>query len=144
MTKQKSKTGQLDDSTLIPAAALLLILVSGYIFWFSGEREQQLSQAQAPKILGKATLTIDFGDNSKRSFEGEIVDGETLFDALAQSSRAGDFSYELDENNNLSAIENFSGNNKKSWQYYLNGEKIGEKLNSVKLQANDEIVVKYD
>lgn len=142
MLKQKSNN-EWNDSILILASVILLVLVGGGLVWLSGGRERGISQSQAPKILGKAILTIDFGDNTKRSFEGDIVEGETLFDVLTQAAKAGNFSYQVDEGNNLSAIESFSKNNKQSWQYYVNGKKVGETLNSIILQAGDEIVVKY-
>lgn len=142
MLKQKNKN-KWSDSVLILTSVILLVLVSGYLVWLSGKRDRSASQSQAPKILGKATLTIDFGNDSRRSFEGDIVEGETLSDALTQASKAGSFSYKVDEGDNLSAIESFTKNSKQSWQYYVNGKKVSENLKSITLQAGDEIVVKY-
>lgn len=133
-----------NDFILMLAALLLLILSASAIFWFSGKRQDNNISQSAPKIIGKAVLTIDFGNDKKRAFEGEIINGETLFDALSQSSKAGNFSYQLDEKNNLAAIEDFIRNNNKSWHWYLNDKKIDKSLNEIILKSGDKILIKYE
>ena len=140
----KKNMNKKDDYVLMLAALLLLILSAGVIFWFSGDRQDKNISPSAPKIIGKAVLTIDFGDDRKRNFEGEIINGETLFDALNQASKAGNFSYQLDEKNNLAAIDSFTRNKNKSWHWYLNGEKIDMRLNEVIIKDDDDILIKYD
>ena len=140
----KKNMNKKDDYVLMLAALLLLILSAGTIFWFSGNRQSNNISPSAPKIIGKAVLTIDFGDDRKRNFEGEIINGETLFDALNQASKAGNFSYQLDENNNLAAIDSFTRNKNKSLNLYLNGEKIDMRLNEVIIKDDDDILIKYD
>jgi len=132
-----------DDYVLMLAALLLLILSASTIFWFSGNRRDNNISQSAPKILGKATLTTDFGNGSERIFEGDIVEGETLLDALSQASKAGNFSYQLDEKNNLAAIEDFIRNNNKSWHWYLNDKKIDKPLGELILKSGDKILIKY-
>ena len=140
MNKQDDK----DDYVLMFFALLLLILSAGVIFWFSGDRQDKNISPSAPKIIGKAVLTIDFGDDRKRNFEGEIINGETLFDALNQASKAGNFSYRLDEKNNLAAIDSFISNKNKSWHWYLNDKKINEPLGEIILKSGDKILLKYE
>jgi len=125
------------------AALLLLILSASAIFWFSGNRRDNDISQSAPKILGKATLTTDFGNGSERIFEGDIVEGETLLDALNQASKAGNFSYQLDEKNNLAAIDSFIRNKNKSWHWYLNDKKIDKLLGEIILKSGDEILLQY-
>jgi len=132
-----------DDYILMLAALLLLILTASAIFWFSGSRRDKDILQSAPKILGKAELIINFGDGKERNFEGEIIEGETLFDALNQASKAGNFSYKLDEENNLAAIEDFIQNNNKSWHWYLNDKKIDKPLGKIILKSGDKILIKY-
>ncbi|MCX6813271.1 MAG: DUF4430 domain-containing protein [Candidatus Azambacteria bacterium] len=132
-----------NDYILMLAALLLLILSASTIFWFSGNRRDNNISQSAPKIIGKAILTIDFGDNRKRNFEGEIINGETLFDALSQASKAGNFSYQLDEKNNLAAIDSFARNKNKSWHWYLNDKKIDKPLGEIILKSGDEILLQY-
>lgn len=135
-----------DDYVLMLAALLLLILCGSVIFWFSSAKKQDnnVSQFLAPKIIGKAELTIDFGNGEKRVFEGEIIENETLIDVLTQASLAGKFSYKLDNKNNLAAIENFAAKAGKSWHWRLNDEKISKPLNEIILKSGDKILIKYE
>ncbi len=122
---------------------MLLILSVGAIFWFSGKRQDNNISQSTPKIIGRAALTIDFSDDNKRDFEGEIIEGETLFDVLNQTSKAGNFSYKLDEKNNLTAIDSFARNKNKSWHWYLNDKKIDKPLGEIILKSGDEILLQY-
>ncbi len=97
----------------------------------------------SPIIIGQAALTTDFGNGSERIFEGNIVEGETLLDALNQASKAGNFSYQLDEENNLAAIGSFTRNKNKSWHWYLNDKKIDKPLGKIILKSGDEILLQY-
>ncbi|MDP3004002.1 MAG: DUF4430 domain-containing protein [Candidatus Azambacteria bacterium] len=132
-----------NDYILMLAAFLLLILSASAVFWFSGNRRDNNISQSAPKIIGKAVLTIDFGIGKERNFEGEIIEGETLLDALFQASKAGNFSYQLDEKNNLAAIDSFNRNKNKSWHWYLNDKKIDKSLGEIILKSGDEILLQY-
>ena len=136
------KNKQNDDYVLITTAVLLLILSGFLVFWFSPN--QFLPSARAPKIIGEASLTIDFGNGEKRAFEGEVVEGETLVHALGQAAKAGNFSYKLDGKNNLAAIDDFSVSKNKSWLWYLNGEKINKPINEISLKSGDKILIKHE
>lgn len=136
------KDSQKDDYILITAAILLLILSGSLVFRFSPG--QFLPLSQSPKIIGEASLTVDFGNGEKRSFEGEIVENETLIDVLSQSAKAGNFSYKFDEKINLSVIDNFWSNENKSWRWYINNEKINEPINEISLKSGDKILIKYE
>jgi len=121
---------------LITTALLLLILIGGLAFLYSGEEKQN--------IIGKAELTIDFGNGNKRAFEGDIVENETPADALSQASKVGGFSYKIDEKSNLYAINNFADGKDKTWNLYLNDKKINGLVGGVVLKSNDKILVKYE
>ena len=133
-----------NEYILMLAALLLLILSAGAIFWFSGKRQDNNISPSVSKIIGQAALTIDFSDGNKRNFEGEIISGETLLDALSQASKAGNFSYQLDEKNNLAAIDSFTRNKNKSWHWYLNDKKIDKPLGEIILKSGDEIIIRYE
>ena len=133
-----------DDYVLMLVALLLLVLSAGAIFWFSGNRQNNnISQSLTPKIIGQAVLTVDFSDGKERNFEGEIIEGETLLDALSQASKAGNFSYKLDEKSNLAAVESFVKNGEKSWHWYLNGKKVSKPY-EMSLHAGDKILIRYE
>jgi hypothetical protein len=51
--------------------------------------------------VGFNSWIIDFGNGKKRSFEGNIVKGETPIDAFIQASKAGNVSYKFDEKSSL-------------------------------------------
>lgn len=138
------KNNQKDDYILITAAVLLLILTGSIATWFPGAKKQSDDIARLEsKIIGRAALTIDFSDGNKRNFEGEIINGETLFDALNQASKAGNFSYQLDEKNNLAAIDSFTRDKNKLWHWYLNDKKINKPLGEIILKSGDEILLQY-
>jgi len=135
-----------DDYILMIVAVLLLILIGSIATWFPSAKKQNgdiTTQSLEPKIIGRAALTIDFSDGNKRNFEGEIIEGETLFDALNQTSKAGNFSYKLDEEDNLAAIDSFTRDKNKSWHWYLNDEKIDKPLGEIILKSGDEILLQY-
>lgn len=132
-----------NDYILIVVAVLLLALSGGIIFWSSNIKNNN-GASLSSQIIGKAILTINFGDNTKRAFEGDIIDNETLAIVLIQASKAGNFSYKLDEKNNLMAINSFSQKNGKSWQWYLNGKKIDKPLNEIIAKDGDNILIKYE
>jgi len=131
-----------NDSILILSAVLLLILSGLLVFLFSPG--QYLSLSSAPKIIGGASLTIDFGNGEKRAFEGGIIKNETLIDVLNQAARAGDFSYKLNEESDLASIGGLVGGGKKSWHWYLNEKKINRQPGEITVKPNDRILIKYE
>lgn len=133
---------QKNDRILIFTTILFLILSGILVFWSSSFESRP--RTQSPQIIGKAVLTIDFGNDKKRAFEGDIIENETLIIALIQASRAGNFSYKLDDKNNLAAIENYASDKNKSWRWYLNDKKIDKPLNEIIAKDGDNILIKYE
>ena len=136
------KNKQKDNYILIIIAISLLVLSGLMIFWFSNF-ESNL-KTQSAKIIGKASLIIDFGNSEKRAFEGSIVEKETLADVLNQVAKAGKFSYKLDEKNNLAAIDNFKNDKNKFWRWYINNQKVDKPTNEIILKPGDKILMKYE
>ncbi|MDO8743195.1 MAG: hypothetical protein Q7J30_01375 [Candidatus Azambacteria bacterium] len=137
------KTNIKNNEYILMSAALLLLGLSGFTAWFL-DKNNSASQPKLPAIIGMAVLTIDFGDGSKRSFEGEIVAGETSLDALAQASKAGNFSYKMNGNNELIAIENVAQKKNKRWRWYLDDKKIDRPLNEIVLKSGDKMLTRYE
>ena len=147
MNNMNKNMNKKDDYILIAAAVLLLILIGSITTWFPSAKKQNgdiATQSLEPKIIGRAALAIDFSNGNKRNFEGEIVEGETLLNALGQASKAGNFSYKLDEKNNLAAIDSFARDKNKSWHWYLNDKKIDKSLGEIILKSGDKILIKYE
>lgn len=134
-----------DDYILIVVAVLLLILGGGAIFWSSNvKNNNSVSRVLPPKIIGQAALIIDFGNGEKRAFGGDIVENETLVGVLIQASKAGNFSYKLDQKNNLAAVERFTNDGQKSWHWYLNDKKIDKRFSEIIVKDGDNILIKYE
>lgn len=128
---------------------MLLAVIGFIVFKFSPGASRFLNPL--PQVIGKSVLTIDFGNDKKRAFSGDIVERENLLDVLYQASVAGGFSYKLDKNSNVILIEDVSlkdkktlENNNKSWQWYINDEKIMESPSKVAPRDGDNILIKYE
>lgn len=132
------------DNILMFSAALALVVISFIVWRFSYVNKNDYRHVQMPEIIGKAILTIDFGGGKKRAFEGEIIENETLVDILNQVSKAGSFSYKLDEKSRLVAVESFLKDDKKFWQSYVNNQKIDEPLSEIIIKNGDDILIKYN
>ena len=130
------------DFILIFSSILLIGAISFIVFNFSRQASHFLNPL--PQIIGKAVLTIDFGNDKKRAFSGDIIEGENFIDVLAQAAKAGSFSYKLDDKNNLNAIESSVDDKNKSWQWYLNNEKIIKPPSEVTPKNGDNILIKYE
>lgn len=139
--------GKQNKNLLLTAVAVLLLILSGAIVWsagFKNKNNPNIPQVLLPKIIGKANLTVDFGDGSKRTFEGDIIGNEILSDVLSQAAQAGNFSYKLDEKNNLVSIGKSINNGKRSWHWYINGKKINEQSNKTIVKTDDKILIRYE
>ena len=139
-----------NDSILILSAVLLLILSGFLVFRFSPG--QTLPSSRAPKIIGEASLIVDFGNSEKRVFRGDIVENENLLNVLSQAAKAGGLSYKLDGKNNLAIVslrdisqreKNFTANKIKMWQWSVNGKRVERPLYEIIVRPNDEILIKY-
>lgn len=140
--QKKIKKLSKKDFILIFSSILLISIISFTVFKFSRQESHLLNLL--PQIIGKAVLTIDFGDDKKRAFSGDIVENQNLLDALTQAAKAGSFSYKLDDKNNLNAIESSADDKNKSWQWYLNNEKIIKLPSEVVPRDGDNILIKYE
>lgn len=129
-----------NDLILVFSSILLLILIGFVIFRFSSNSYNIM----ATKIIGSAILTVDFSSGEKRAFEGGIVENETFIDILNQASKAGNFSYVLDEKSNIVAINDLNSSNKKSWRLYINDKMTGELPSKIIIKNNDNILIIYE
>lgn len=151
ITQKQKKIKQLPkkDLILIFSSVLLLGFISLIVFKLSPKTSHFLNPL--PQIIGQAVLTIDFGNNEKRAFSGDIIENETLVDVLTQAAKAGYFSYKLNENADVVLIEDISSrdkkflkNNNKSWHWYLNNKKISKSPNEIISRDGDNILIKYE
>lgn len=115
-------------------AAILLLLGIFYYYSFSPKLEIN---------PGEAVLIIDFGENNKRAFSGEVIEGMTVFDALLVSARAGNVSFDF-KNNSLKRIDWLFQENGKKWNVYFNRKKVEEDLNDILIKPGDKIELKLE
>ncbi len=96
-----------------------------------------------------ARLEIDDG-NKKRAFEGEIISGMSVLDALTASSKVGDFEVRyalINDSTDIMDINGLAedGISQKKWNFYLNGEKIDAALaHKIQIGPGDKILVKFE
>lgn len=150
MIKKQKKIKKLSkkDFILVLGSVLLLTLIGFIIFKFS---RQTYPLNPLPQIIGTAVLTIDFGNNERRAFSGDIIENENLLDVLTQAAKAGGFSYKLNENGEVILIKDIPlkdgsslKKSNKSWQWYLNNKKINKSPSGVISRGGDNILIKYE
>ena len=97
-----------------------------------------------------ARLEVDYGD-AKRAFEGEIMFKEMfVLDALLASSRGGNFEVRyaiVDDQTEILKINGLveDGLNEKSWNFYLNGQKIkSSEIHKIRIKPGDKILVRFE
>lgn len=91
-----------------------------------------------------ARVTIDFGNGTKRAFEGESQAGMTIISALRLSGDAGQFKITTDERGAIVSIAGVRNASGKRWRVYRNGL-IGEDLpGHIGIEAGDRITLRYE
>ncbi len=121
---------------------VVAVLVTGVSFFYIS------FDLPLPNSGNLARLTIEFGKDNVKMFEGPVGDDMTVLQALNSSSSGGGFDlrYSLDENGNVNlASINGAINGPKNWHFYLNGELIEVgKLGKIKISGGDSIEVRYE
>lgn len=121
---------------------IFIIIIGFYTGFFKNPFNSFVSQS-------KARVEIDFG-NSKRAFEGEIIGGMSVLDAISASSRAGglEFNYALlDDQTDILRIDGLAedGLNGKTWNFYLNEEKIKkDEIHRIEVKPGDKILIRFE
>lgn len=101
----------------------------------------------APSVVSQprtARLTIDFGDGTKRAFEGQVAGGMTIISALRVSQAAGQFEAVTDNRGQVIDIAGVKNGNKKRWEVYRNGDAVAELPGHVEIRPGDKLVFRYE
>ena len=123
-------------------STILIIVFSALIIFilFNLSLDKELGTSKT------ASLILNIGGN-KREFQGQIISGMTILDALLVSTQAGEINLKYSLNNdNQTTI--FELNNHKIYfqdqiNFYLNSKKIKtEDINKVKLDNSDIVEIK--
>lgn len=93
----------------------------------------------------EASLYIDF-DNMKRTFQGEVVEGMTLLDALNAAVAAGniDIEYVVDRENNivLSQINDHRMEKNRKFKFFVNNQEVSiQDINKTSVHSGDQIKI---
>jgi len=123
---------------------LLVILAATTIFFAYNKLGFQDNQANA----GNARLVIDFGNGTKRAFEGGTVEQMTILQALIASSAEGKFAIDYTINSTgeteLKSIAGQTSTNQKKWYVYLDNELVKTSDISKKtIKVQDNIEFRY-
>jgi len=123
---------------------VLLVAIFVVIVIFSSWSFKGLPKASKDNNLATLVISLKSGE---RMFQGEVVEGMTILDALIVSSSTGNIrlNYETDNNGAIDVTE-INGHNKDSinFVYYLNDSMIGaEDINKINLKAGDYIKIEF-
>ncbi len=127
---------------------VVLLVISGTLVFFF---KFDLPASQT----GQSSLVLDFGGNTSRKFQGQVVPNMTILEALNSASVSGnfDFRYSIDKNGvlqiakiddaiNLVGLPAQAGGS--TWHFYLNGQSINTgEINNIKIKEGDSIEAKY-
>lgn len=99
-----------------------------------------------PSIAGfhTARLTIDFGNGSRRAFEGESRAGMTILSALRLAGEAGRFSIVTDARGQIVAVAGVKSGARNQWRAYRNGAAVADLPGHTEIRAGDRIVLRYE
>lgn len=127
----------------IVAVASLAVL--GMVFILSDALQKETSVPLPGSVVqreGTARLLIDFGNNRKRAFRGDVVVGMTVYDALVASREVGGFSLVL-EGGGVQEIDGVK-NNSREWHYYINGKPVVSAPQFEEVKPGDEIAFRFE
>lgn len=133
------------NEVIFAQIALVIILIMTVLFIDQTFRQDTVS-TNSPT---QASLLINF-ENKQRLFEGEVVSGMTMLDALQAAAAAGQIKlkYIIGEDNSVKIAEiNDHINNiaDKTFNFYLNGVKVNaENINQIPIQNGDKIEIRFE
>lgn len=124
---------------------LAALLAAGVIVWINQQAENEfreitdsLQSVQNQENL--ARLILDY-NSQERWFEGEVIDGMTVLDALMASAQAGNF--EVQANEEIKMIDGRNSGQEHQWICYLEEEKISQPAEQI-IKPNDQIKCRYE
>lgn len=127
--------------------SLLMVLIVVLIFILAYSFNSELFRLHSRNV---AYLEVNI-DGTRRAFEGEVVDGMTVLDALDASALAGNinFQYEIDRKSNELHIITLDGYSAvkapKTATFFLNLARVDAgRIHSIVVNSGDRILVKLE
>ena len=119
---------------------LVIVVIGGLFVFFRVELPQS----------NQSNLALDFGDGEVKQFQGPVIAGMTVLEAIYSASLGGnfDFRYSINADGALSVakigdVANLNG--MYGWHFYLNGVPIEvADIDQTKIKAGDLIEAKYE
>jgi len=124
----------------VPLAAI--VVLSAVLFFFKFD----LPSAGT----GQSYVSVSFGDNLTRKFEGEVSRDMTILGAVYAASLTGDFEfrYSIDKNGEVHIAkigDTINSPDMPNWLFYLNGKLVRSgDIDQVKIRAGDLIEARYE
>jgi hypothetical protein len=122
---------------------ILIALIIGSLIYYLALQIFQLPEPRLANFSPKARLVLDYGNGHQRWFEGRVINGMTLFDALTASAAAGNFNFQISPAGQIEAVDNISNSDKK-WRCYLNDNQMIEDVKEQEIKRGQEIVCRYE
>ena len=127
---------------------LILILVGlasvGVIYLYSLQiPEPNPKYFLAKKVEKKARLILDYGNGQQRWFEGKVVKGMTVFDALNAAALAGDFKVYTSLTGEIERINGLENKNGQKWCCYFKDNQKITNITERPIKPGQEIICRY-
>lgn len=129
--------------TLIGIVVVVLVAIQLFSLFSSKTTVQNNDSSQK-----MARLILDWGNGTKRAFEGETVSGMSVWHALIQSARAGnvDVAYSFKAPQDIVEIQKIGNTNVQNgeWVFFVNGKMVeSQSVALTTITAGDVIEVKF-
>ncbi len=107
---------------------------------------EYLSVSPPPSIrqFRSVKVTIDFGNGTKRAFEGAAGAGMTVLSALRLSGDTGQFGIKTDREGAITFIAGVPNSPAKRWRVYRNGAMAEDLPGHIGVEAGDQVTLRYE
>ena len=132
---------------------LTLLVVAVLLFcgancqWFGKTETKETSQVEE-KVEQKATVIIDDGTGSPKSFDLEVKEETVAFDLLKEATEQAGLKLDYSESSMgvlIKAIgDKVNGQDGNYWMFYLNGGMASVGVDKQKVKAQDKVEFKFE
>ncbi|MDP3727108.1 MAG: hypothetical protein Q8R35_00535 [bacterium] len=124
--------------------AVILIFIQNESFYRDFLSYSRIPPSPPAGAFHTARITIDFGNGTKRAFEGAPGDGMTILSALRLAEEAGQFSVRTDSVGNITTVAGVRNGGGKRWRAYRNAAPVSDLPGHIEVRAGDRILLAYE